>query len=72
MATPNSKAPVGEGGRFASMKKKLAAKPGVKNPSALAAYIGAAKYGEKRMHEMAAAGKRRKKPLPKRTSGLGS
>jgi hypothetical protein len=47
MAKPNSKAPLGQGGRFAALKQKLA-KQGVKDPAALAASIGRKKYGKKR------------------------
>ena len=52
-----SKAPLGEGGRFAALKSKLGARQGVENPGALAAYIGRKKYGAKKMAKMAAAGK---------------
>lgn len=48
---------LGGGGRFAKLKGQLAAEKGVKNPSALAAYIGREKYGAKRMSKMAAKGK---------------
>jgi hypothetical protein len=58
MAMPNSKAPLGQGGRFAALKNKLASRPGVKNPGALAAFIGKKKYGAKKMSKMAAAGKK--------------
>jgi len=47
-AAPNANAPLGQGGRFAALKQKLAARPGVKNPAALAASIGRKKYGAKR------------------------
>ena len=56
-AKPNAKAPLGEGGRFAALKKKLAAK-GAKNPAGLAATIGRKKYGKKKMSEMAAEGRK--------------
>ena len=49
----------GGGGRFEAMKEKLGKEKGVKNPGALAAYIGRRKYGAKRMASMAAAGERR-------------
>lgn len=39
---------------FDQLKAKLAARPGVTNPGALAAYIGAKKYGEGTMHQAAA------------------
>lgn len=50
---------LGGGGRFQALKTKLA-KKGASNPGALAAYIGAKKYGQKRMTEMAAKGRKRK------------
>ena len=50
----------GGGGRFAAMKRKMAAK-GAHNPGALAAYIGRKKYGSKRMARMSARGRRRSK-----------
>lgn len=58
MAKPNAKAPLGEGGRFAALKQKLARKPGIDNPGALAAKIGRAKYGAKKMASMSAAGRK--------------
>lgn len=58
MAKANAKAPLGEGGRFAALKGKLAKKPGVTNPGALAAFIGRKKYGAKKMGAMAAKGKK--------------
>lgn len=48
----------GGGGRFAMMKEKLSKKKGIKNPGALAAYIGRKKYGKKKFQAMAAAGKK--------------
>lgn len=57
MAQPNPNAKLGEGGRFAALKQKLASKPGITNPGALAASIGRKKYGAKKMASMAAAGK---------------
>ena len=58
MAKPNKNAPLGEGGRFAAMKKKMAAKPGVTDPGALSAFIGRKKYGGKKMASMAAKGRK--------------
>jgi hypothetical protein len=58
MAQPNQNAPVGQGGRFAALKEKLSAKPGVTNPGALAASIGRKKYGKSGFQKMAAAGKK--------------
>lgn len=48
---------LGGGGRFAKLKKSLSGK--VDNPGAVAASIGRAKYGAKKMGKMAAAGRRR-------------
>ena len=56
MAKPNASAPLGQGGRFAAMEKKLSGK--VDNPKAVAAAIGRKKYGAKKMASMAAAGKK--------------
>lgn len=42
---------------FDRLKGELAKHPGVKDPKALAASIGKRKYGAKRMHQHAAAGK---------------
>lgn len=57
MAKANAKAPLGQGGRFQALKNKLASKPGVTNPGALAAVIGRRKYGAKRFNKLAARGK---------------
>ena len=46
-------AKLGSGGRFAALASALATKPGVKDPDALAAAIGAKKYGRGRMQAMA-------------------
>ena len=43
---------------FAKLKGKLAHRPGVTNPGALAAVIGRKKYGAKSMARKAAAGRR--------------
>lgn len=52
MAKPNSKAPLGQGGRFAAMTKKVGS-------PALAAFIGRQKYGNAKMTSMAAKGRTR-------------
>lgn len=57
MAKPNAKAPLGEGGRFASLKQKLAGRSGVTDPAGLAAYIGRKKYGKGKFQSLAAKGK---------------
>jgi hypothetical protein len=49
---------LGSGARFAALKSKLASRPGVTNPGALAAYIGRKKYGASKMAKMSAAGRR--------------
>lgn len=56
-AKPNPKAPLGQGGRFAALKQKLASKPGVTDPAALAASIGRKKLGKAKFQELAAKGK---------------
>lgn len=58
MAKPNSKAPLGQGGRFAALKAKIAKEPGVRNPGAIAASIGRKKYGAAKMSSMAAKGRK--------------
>jgi hypothetical protein len=64
MAKPNSKAPLGQGGRFAALEQKLAKRPGVTNPGALSAYIGRKKYGSGHFAALAAKGKKRKHRKP--------
>ena len=48
----------GGGGRFAKLKGELGKRKGVKNPGALAAFIGNKKYGSKQMHKWAGQGRR--------------
>lgn len=57
MATPNAKAKLGSGGRFAALKGKLSKQKGVTNPGALAASIGRKKYGSSKMGKLAAKGR---------------
>lgn len=57
-AYPNRKAPLGEGGRFAALKEKLARR-GAYNPGALASYIGRKKYGKSRFQKLSYAGRKR-------------
>ncbi len=52
---------VGGGGRFASLKRKIASRGGVRNPGAVAAAIGRKKYSKEQFQKMAARGKRRAK-----------
>lgn len=54
-AKPNSKAPLGSGGRFAAVAQ---AAGGGKKGAAIAASAGRAKYGNKRMSAMAAKGRK--------------
>lgn len=44
-------------GAFKKLEGKLAARPGVRNPGALAAFIGDKKYGKKAMESGAKSGK---------------
>jgi hypothetical protein len=59
MAKPNSKAPLGQGGRFAAVEAS-ARKSGARNPAAVAAAAGIAKHGAAKMAKMAAAGRKGK------------
>ncbi len=54
-----AKPKLGGGGRFAALKSKLSKEKGVTDPAALAASIGAKKYGRGPMQKMAAAGRKR-------------
>jgi len=54
-----AKPKLGSGGRFAALKKTLAAR-GVRDPGALAAAIGRKKYGRRAYAAMSAAGRRGK------------
>ena len=58
MAKPNSKAPLGQGGRFAAVEAS-ARKSGAANPAAVAAAAGRAKYGGAAMAKMAAKGRKK-------------
>jgi hypothetical protein len=66
MAKPNStasqsrsdkKVPLGQGGRFAALEKKVSKEKGVTDPGALAASIGRRKYGAKKFNSLAKNGK---------------
>jgi len=48
---------LGSGARFKALEGKLESRPGVKNPGALAAYIGRKKYGKAKFQSLAAKGK---------------
>lgn len=52
------KAPLGSGARFAAIEKKAAAS-GAENPAAVAAAAGIAKYGQKKMTQLAVTGRKR-------------
>lgn len=52
-----AKAKLGSGARFKSLEHELARRGGVKDPAALAASIGRAKYGEKRMESLSERGR---------------
>ena len=58
VAKPNSKAPLGQGGRFAAVEAS-AKKSGATNPAAVAAMVGMKKYGKEKMEEMAKAGRKK-------------
>jgi hypothetical protein len=54
------KPPLGSGQRFAQLSQKLSQQPGVTDPAALAAVIGAKVHGRAKMQQLAAKGKRKK------------
>lgn len=49
---------LGSGKRFAKLREKLSHQKGITNPGALAASIGAKKYGQNKMTSMAIKGKK--------------
>lgn len=49
--------PLGTGQRFSALTQQLAAKPGVRDPKALAAAIGRKKFGAKKMGSLSAKGR---------------
>ncbi len=55
--------PLGSGERFAALESKLSARRDVKDPRALAAWIGRQKYGTKRFQRIAAKARRAGNPL---------
>lgn len=55
----SKKPKLGSGVRFKKLANKMA-RQGVDNPDAVAAAIGNSKYGVKKMHKMAMAGKKRR------------
>lgn len=54
-----AKPALGSGARFAALKGKLASRPGVTNPGALAAFIGRKKYGKKKFAKLSAKGRKK-------------
>lgn len=52
---------LGSGQRFRSLEHQLAHRPGVKNPSAVAASIGRKKYGKKRFQRLSLRGRSRRR-----------
>src|SRR6266446_5931779 len=56
---PMANPPLGTGQRFDALEGKLADRKGVKNPGALAAYIGRKKYGGAQMNKWASKGRTR-------------
>lgn len=53
------KAKLGSGGRARKLIGALSKRKGIKNPRALAAYLGRKKYGKARFQKLASAGRRR-------------
>jgi hypothetical protein len=58
VAKAGKKPPLGTGERFARLKSQLARK-GVKDPAALAAWIGRKKYGKQKFQQLAAKGRKK-------------
>lgn len=52
------KPPLGSGERFRQLEAELARRPGVKDPAALAAYIGRKKLGKARFAKLSAKGRK--------------
>lgn len=52
---------LGSGKRFRTLQLELAHREGVRNPRALAAWIGDRKYGKRKMGALAAQGRRRRR-----------
>jgi hypothetical protein len=48
---------IGDGTKFRKLKKQLAGKKGVKNPAALAAWVGRKKFGKQRYAELSKEGR---------------
>jgi hypothetical protein len=56
---PSSRDKPGKGGRYRALKRKLEHGRGVKDPGALAAALGRAKFGKKKMAKMSASGRKK-------------
>lgn len=56
---PSAKAKAGSGKRFKALKSKLSKEKGVYNPAGLAAALGRAKFGSKKMSKMSAKGRKK-------------
>ena len=54
-----AKPKLGSGKRFDQLENKLEKRPGVKNPGALAAYIGRKKYGPEKFEKLSSGGKKK-------------
>lgn len=52
-----AKAKLGSGARYKALTKTLSKRKGVRDPGALAAFIGRKKYGKKRFQKLAAKGR---------------
>jgi hypothetical protein len=52
---------LGQGGRFKALKTTIGKRGKVKNPAAVAAWIGRAKYGKRKFQAMSVTGRKRKK-----------
>jgi hypothetical protein len=50
---------LGQGGRFKALKTAIGKRGKVKNPAAVAAWIGRKKYGKAKFQKMAAAGRKK-------------
>lgn len=59
---------LGSGGRFKALVKELAGRRGVKDPTALAAWIGRQKHGGKKMARWARSGRARKEEVGEATT----
>ena len=56
---PSAHATIGSGKRFSSLERSLSHEKGVRNPAALAAALGRAKYGSRGFAHLSAIGRKR-------------